>query len=96
VASRFLMSPLRTAKSADLPHVVLRPGDRIVIGQACGEPTTLIGALADQGRGIGGLSTFIATSFSGLFTPAATDGFSCPAWERSVRCGHWPPRTSSA
>jgi acyl-CoA hydrolase len=54
----------------------LHPGDRIVIGQACGEPTTLVEALIDQGRGIGGLSAFIATSFSGLFTPAATDSFS--------------------
>jgi acyl-CoA hydrolase len=53
----------------------LRPGDRIVMGQACGEPTTLVEALTDQGRGIGGLSAFIATSFSGLLTPAATDSF---------------------
>jgi acyl-CoA hydrolase len=54
----------------------LRPGDRIVVGQACGEPTTLIEALIAQGRDIGGLSVFIATSFSGLLTPAATDSFS--------------------
>ena len=54
----------------------LRPGDRIVIGQACGEPTTLVEALTEQGRDIGGLSAFIATSFSGLLTPEATDGIS--------------------
>jgi acyl-CoA hydrolase len=54
---------------------ILRPGDRIVAGQACGEPTTLIEALIAQGGEIGGLSAFIATSFSGLFTPAATDSF---------------------
>jgi acyl-CoA hydrolase len=53
----------------------LRRGDRIVIGQACGEPTTLVEALIEQGRDIGGLSAFIATSFSGLLTPAATDAF---------------------
>lgn len=53
----------------------LRPGDRIVIGQACGEPTTLVEALIEQGRDIGELSAFIATSFSGLFTPQATDSF---------------------
>lgn len=53
----------------------LRSGDRIVIGQACGEPTTLVEALAAQGRDIGGLSAFIATSFSGLFTPEATESF---------------------
>ena len=54
----------------------LNPGDRIVMGQACGEPTTLIEALIEQGRDIGGLSAFIATSFSGLFTPEATESFS--------------------
>jgi acyl-CoA hydrolase len=53
----------------------LRPGDQIVLGQACGEPTTLIEALIEQGPAIGGLSAFIATSFSGLLTPAATDSF---------------------
>ncbi|KQS03726.1 acetyl-CoA hydrolase [Sphingomonas sp. Leaf357] len=53
----------------------LRPGDRIVIGQACGEPTSLVEALIDQGAAIGNLSAFIATSFSGLFTPAATGSF---------------------
>jgi acyl-CoA hydrolase len=52
----------------------LRPGDRIVIGQACGEPTTLIDALIAQGPAIGGLSAFIATSFSGRLTPEAVDG----------------------
>lgn len=54
----------------------LRPGDRIVMGQACGEPTTLVEALIEQSPGIGGLSAFIATSFSGRFTPAAVSGFS--------------------
>nr|WP_221240524.1 acetyl-CoA hydrolase/transferase C-terminal domain-containing protein [Sphingobium boeckii] len=47
----------------------MRRGDRIVFGQACGEPTTLVEALIAQGQGIGDLSAFIATSFSGLFTP---------------------------
>jgi acyl-CoA hydrolase len=49
----------------------LRPGDRILIGQACGEPTNLVEALLAQARGIGPLSAFIATSFSGLFDAAA-------------------------
>ncbi len=53
----------------------LRQGDRIVIGQACGEPTTLVEALISQGAGIGDLSAFIATSFSGLFTPDKATGF---------------------
>lgn len=53
----------------------LRPGDRIVLGQACGEPTTLVEALIAQGREIGNLSAFIATSFSGLFTPETAESF---------------------
>jgi acyl-CoA hydrolase len=53
----------------------LRPGDRIVMGQACGEPTTLVEALIAQGRDIGELSAFIATSFSGLFTPDTAESF---------------------
>lgn len=53
----------------------LKPGDRIVFGQACGEPTTLVEALIAQGRQIGGLSAFIATSFSGLFTQETASSF---------------------
>lgn len=53
----------------------LKPGDRIVIGQACGEPLTLVEALIAQGARIGGLSAFIATSFSGLFTPETAGSF---------------------
>jgi acyl-CoA hydrolase len=65
------MRPIARAE-LDLAHV-LRRGDRIVIGQACGEPTTLVEALLEQAASIGDLSAFIATSFSGLFTPAATE-----------------------
>lgn len=53
----------------------LRPGDHIVFGQACGEPTTLVEALIAQGPAIGGLHAFIATSFSGLFTPETAGAF---------------------
>ncbi|MEU8896070.1 acetyl-CoA hydrolase/transferase C-terminal domain-containing protein [Nocardia sp. NPDC048505] len=61
---------------ADLElSAILRAGDRIVVGQACGEPATLIEALAAQGEQIGGLHVFIATSFSGAFTPESARGF---------------------
>jgi acyl-CoA hydrolase len=53
----------------------LRPGDHIVLGQACGEPTTLVEALIAQGASIGDLSAFIATSFSGLFVPETAEAF---------------------
>jgi acyl-CoA hydrolase len=54
----------------------LKAGDRIVWGQACGEPQTLIEALIAQAESIGNLSAFTATSFSGLLTPAAVEHFS--------------------
>jgi acyl-CoA hydrolase len=54
----------------------LKAGDAIVFGQACGEPSTLIEALIEQGAGIGNLSAFIATSFSGAFTPESASAFS--------------------
>ncbi|MDE2051136.1 MAG: acetyl-CoA hydrolase, partial [Gammaproteobacteria bacterium] len=51
----------------------LRPGDRIVWGQACGEPTTLVETLIAQAEGIGPLAAFAATSFSGLLNAAAAE-----------------------
>ena len=68
------MTHVTDAAGLDLARF-LRPGDRIVIGQACGEPTTLVEALIARGREIGGLSAFIATSFSGLFTPETAESF---------------------
>lgn len=53
----------------------LNAGDRVVFGQACGEPTRLIKALIAQGSNIGGLSAFIATSFSGIFAPETASSF---------------------
>ncbi|MEU1983047.1 acetyl-CoA hydrolase/transferase C-terminal domain-containing protein [Nocardia sp. NPDC019395] len=67
---------MSTIEAAELDlRRFLRPGDRIVIGQACGEPSTLIEALIAQGRDIGGLSAFVATSFSGIFTPQTAESF---------------------
>ncbi|QIG80810.1 acetyl-CoA hydrolase/transferase family protein [Stakelama tenebrarum] len=51
----------------------LKAGDAVVWGQACGEPTTLIETLIAQAEGIGGLSAFAATSFSGLLTEDVAD-----------------------
>jgi acyl-CoA hydrolase len=53
----------------------LRRGDRVVFGQACGEPSTLVEALIAQGAAIGDVSAFIATSFSGAFSPATANSF---------------------
>lgn len=53
----------------------LRPGDCIVMGQACGEPSTLLDALIAQGHCMPGLSLFIATSFSGAIKPESSSSF---------------------
>ena len=69
------MTTTTDAKGLDL-RAFLRPGDRIVWGQACGEPTTLVEALIAQAESIGPLSAFAATSFSGLLSPDAAQKFS--------------------
>jgi len=51
----------------------LRPHDRIVWGQACGEPTSLIEALLEQAECIGPLGAFAATSFSGILDAQAAE-----------------------
>jgi acyl-CoA hydrolase len=63
------------AAGLDLSQFI-KAGDRIVIGQACGEPTSLVEALIAQGAAIGHLHAFIATSFSGIFTPESAGSFS--------------------
>ncbi len=68
------MAEVVAANDLDLARF-LKPGDRIVFGQACGEPSTLVEALIAQGHEISELSAFIATSFSGAFTPETADSF---------------------
>lgn len=59
------------AEGIDLRSIV-RSGDRIVWGQACGEPTSLIEALMEQAEAIGGVTAFAGSSFSRLLTPDAS------------------------
>lgn len=68
------MTQTISARELDLKGL-LRPGDAIVMGQACGEPTMVVETLIEQGRDIPGLKLFIATSFSGLFTPETAESF---------------------
>lgn len=52
---------------------ILRPGDRICFGQACSEPTGLLGELLRQGERLharlGRLKLFVFGSYSGLIQP---------------------------
>lgn len=66
------MAPSITIESLELVRH-LRKGNRIIVGQACGEPVKLVEALIAQVREIGGVSVFTGSSFSGLFTPEAAN-----------------------
>jgi acyl-CoA hydrolase len=68
------MTVITDAAGLDLSRF-LRAGDRIVWGQACGEPTTLVEALIAQAEGIGNLGAFAATSFSGVLDAKAAERF---------------------
>lgn len=68
------MTQVVTLDTLDLSRYVKR-GDRIVIGQASGEPSTLVEALVRQGAGIGELSLFTASSFSSAFQPESAASF---------------------
>ncbi|OCC23394.1 acetyl-CoA hydrolase [Croceicoccus estronivorus] len=51
----------------------IKPGDGIVSGQACGEPSTLFEALIAQRHDLGGVSLFAGSSFSGMLKPEHCD-----------------------
>jgi acyl-CoA hydrolase len=54
-------------------HAVLRPGDRVVFGQACSEPVALLRELLRQAAALhstlGRIGLFVAGSYSGLLKP---------------------------
>ena len=63
-----------TVSAADLElSRYIKPGDAIVCGQACGEPTTILEALYAQRAQLGGVSLFTGSSFSGLVKPEYAD-----------------------
>ena len=51
----------------------VRPGDGIVVGQACAEPQTLVEALVAQRAALSGCSLFLGTGYSGILQPAHAD-----------------------
>jgi acyl-CoA hydrolase len=61
-----------SAADLDLSRYI-KPGDAIVTGQACGEPTTILEILYAQRAKLGGVSLFTGSSFSGLVKPDYAD-----------------------
>jgi len=56
----------------DLASVV-RPGDGIIIGQACAEPQTLVEALVAQRERISGCRLFLGVNYSGIVKASHSD-----------------------
>src|SRR4051794_4006939 len=56
----------------DLASAV-RPGDGIVIGQACAEPQSLVAALVAQRERLSGCRVFVGTNYSGILRPEHAD-----------------------
>lgn len=53
---------------------LIRPGETVVVGQGCGEPTGLAEALVRQAAAIGPVRVFLGAVFSRSFEPVATAG----------------------
>jgi len=65
---------MRILKQNDLDlSALIKPGQAIVCTQACGEPLTLMEALAAQRRAVTGCSVFIGASFAATFHPEHAD-----------------------
>jgi acetyl-CoA hydrolase len=56
----------------DLASVV-RPGDGIIIGQACAEPQMLVEALVAQRERLSGCRLFLGANYSGIVKPSHSD-----------------------
>lgn len=52
---------------------VVRPGDGIVVGQACAEPQALTEALVAQRAALQGCRVFLGSGYSGVFQPEHAD-----------------------
>ncbi|HZB91914.1 MAG TPA: acetyl-CoA hydrolase/transferase C-terminal domain-containing protein [Stellaceae bacterium] len=59
-------------EALDLSRLI-RAGDTIVVGQGCGEPRTLTGALVEQRAAIGRARVFLGPAFAGSFRPEHAD-----------------------
>src|SRR5512139_742174 len=61
-----------SAPADDLARFI-RPGDGVVIGQACGEPQTLTEALTAQRAAFSGAQLFLGVNYAGIVRPEHAD-----------------------
>src|SRR5436190_18271886 len=52
---------------------IIRPGDGIVLGQACAEPQMLSGALVAQRAAFPGANLFLGVNYAGVVKPEHSD-----------------------
>jgi acyl-CoA hydrolase len=52
---------------------ILRPGDGVIVGQACAEPQTLMEALVAQRAAFSGAQLFLGVNYAGIVKPAHAD-----------------------
>lgn len=58
----------------------IRPGDGIVLGQACAEPQTLCAALVAQRAAFSGASVFLGVNYAGIVRPEHADHLKLSAY----------------
>ena len=64
---------------------IIRPGDGVVVGQACAEPQTLVEALVEQRAAFPGARVFLGVNFSGIVKPEHADHLRLSAYCGSGR-----------
>ena len=60
----------------------IRPGDGIILGQACAEPQSLSEALAAQRAAFSGASLFLGVNYAGILRPEHADHLKLAAMAR--------------
>jgi acyl-CoA hydrolase len=83
------MSAPQTAEEAVDLATWVQPGDGIVVGQCCAEPSVLVRALADQGPGLGGVRLFLGMTFADTFAEPV-DGVDISSYGGLGRTGRIP------
>jgi acyl-CoA hydrolase len=67
----------------------IRPGDALVWGQACAEPTALTAALVRQAPDLGPLRAFVGTTYADAFDPADAPGIRLHSYGAGGRNRAW-------
>jgi acyl-CoA hydrolase len=68
----------------------LRPGEGVVFGQACAEPTVLVDALLAQAPSIGGLRAFVGLAWGDRIADGASDSVEIVSYGALGRLGRVP------